>query len=329
MENKKTILFRIYLLLEKHSDLMHPIKQQDIIDLLAEKHGINCDRKTVGRNIACLREMGYDIPNVGKDGVYLSTRRLENSEIRLLIDSIMCSKYINGTHSKELIDKLVSFGGDHFRSHIKHISMVDQWDKSDNQFFLYNIEIIDEAIENDKQIEFYYDKQQLLGQKSTQPLSKQIVNPYELYLHNQHYYLVGNNNKYDNMLFYRMDIITEIQLLDSPRKPKEQVDSYSDYMNLPSLASSLPYLFVGETEEIVFRFHNNIKYDVFDRFNGKIKVEADINNEDYSIATIQSTQKAMVYWFQQYCTSTEVLSPIELRETLKANFITALKKYQQ
>ncbi len=327
MENKKTILFRTYQILEKHSDPYHPIKQQEIIDLLAEKHDIQCDRKTVGRNVNSLRDMGYDIPNVGKDGVYLSSRKLENSELRLLIDCIMCSKYINEVHSKELIEKLVSFGGDHFRSHVKHITRLNDWEKSENLSFMYNIELVDDAIENNKQIAFYYGKQVKSDTKPSSSLKKQIVNPYQLFLHNQNYYLACNYDNYNNLIFCRMDKITNMALLDSERKPIEKVDCPGNKLDIAAFASSLPYLYSGHMEEIVFRLHNRILDDVLDRFNSKVKIEADINDNNYSIAKINTTQGAILYWCQQYCTSIEVIKPITLRETLKANFLEALKKY--
>ncbi|MFI3229846.1 MAG: WYL domain-containing protein [Bacillota bacterium] len=329
MENKKTILFRTYQILERRTDPRHPIKQQEIIDLLAIKHDIHCDRKTVGRNINSLRDMGYEIPNVGKDGVYLSSRRLENSELRLLIDCIMCSKYINEVHSRELIEKLVSFGGEHFRSHVKHITRLNDWKKSENLSFMYNIELVDEAIEGDMQIAFYYDKQLKEGQRPSESIKKQVVNPYQLFLHNQNYYLACNYDKYDNLIFCRMDKITNMSILETPRKPIKEITHCDDGLDIAAVASSLPYLFGGDMETVVFRMHNCIIDDVIDRFGKTIKIEADINDSNHSIATIQTTQNAMLYWCQQYCTFIEVLTPQSLRDTLRENFTTALKRYKK
>ena len=156
-ESKKTLIFRIYQILEEYSDFEHPLTHQDIIEKLDRDYGIECERKAVGRNIACLKEMGFDIES-SKEGSYLASRKLENAELRLLIDSVLASRNVNPTHSKQLIDKLISIGGHNFKSHVKHVYSVKDWGKSDNKDFFYNINVIDEAIENGKKIHFFYNK---------------------------------------------------------------------------------------------------------------------------------------------------------------------------
>ena len=70
----------------------------------------------------------------------------------------MCSRHINAGHSRELIDKLIKLGGRNFKAHVKHVFSVSDWSKSENNAFFYNVDLIDEAIENDRQITFDYNK---------------------------------------------------------------------------------------------------------------------------------------------------------------------------
>lgn len=46
-----------------------------------------------------------------RKGSYLAERPFENSELRILIDSVLCSRHINAAHSKEVIEKLIKLGG--------------------------------------------------------------------------------------------------------------------------------------------------------------------------------------------------------------------------
>lgn len=157
LEPTKLALVRILQILEQYSDFDHPLKQQDIIDYLDKDYGIAIERKAVGRNLSLLKEAGYDIAS-DRRGSYLAERTFDDSELRMLIDGVLASRHITAKHSKELIERLCSLSNKYFRSHVKNIWSVNEWSKTDNQALFYNIEIVDAAIEQGKQIAFCYNK---------------------------------------------------------------------------------------------------------------------------------------------------------------------------
>lgn len=160
-EPKKLALIRIWQILKEYSDCDHPLTQDDIARHLENDYGIVIERKAISRNISLLKEAGAEIES-GRTGSYLERRDFEDSELKLLIDGILCSKYITAKHSKDLIDRLCGLSNIYFRSHVKNIHSVNDWYKTDNQALFYNIELIDTAIEEEKQIQWYYYSVQLL-----------------------------------------------------------------------------------------------------------------------------------------------------------------------
>ena len=108
LEPKKLALLRILQIFEKYSDDKHPLKQEDIANHLERDYGIVLERKAVSRNISLLKEAGYEIVAT-RDGSYLAEREFEDSELRMLIDGVLSSKYITAKHSKDLIEKLWFF----------------------------------------------------------------------------------------------------------------------------------------------------------------------------------------------------------------------------
>ena len=102
-EPKKLALLRIWQILLKHSDYDHPMTQEDIIKYLDKEYDIQMERKAVGRNIADLRDAGIDIGSC-RAGSYIESREFEDSELKLLIDGVLQSKYITARHSKDLIE---------------------------------------------------------------------------------------------------------------------------------------------------------------------------------------------------------------------------------
>lgn len=156
-ENKQTLLFRLYQVLFDYSDEDNLLTQQDIIDILEREYGLVVERKAIGRNISYLNEMGIDVESSRK-GAYLVDRPIEKSELHMLIDSVLCSTHISATHSKQLIDKLVRMGGRNFKSRVRYVQSLNDWNKTENKAVFFNISEIDEAISQGKQIKFYYNK---------------------------------------------------------------------------------------------------------------------------------------------------------------------------
>ena len=104
-EPKKLALIYILNILKSDTDCDHPMYQEELCEALAARHGVLLERKAIGRNLALLREAGYDIVSTAR-GYYLGDRDFEPGELRLLIDSVLFSKHINPAQSRALAEKL-------------------------------------------------------------------------------------------------------------------------------------------------------------------------------------------------------------------------------
>jgi predicted DNA-binding transcriptional regulator YafY len=242
-EPKKLALIRILQILEKHSDCEHPMKHDTIVELLESEYGLILERKAIGRNISLLCEAGYDIQTT-KKGAYLAERTFEDSELRLLIDGVLSSGYITAKHSKDLIERLCAQSNRYFRPRVKNIYSVNDWNKTENVSVFYTIEIVDEAIERGRQVRFEYNKYG--ADKKLHRTSKQTLSPYQMILHNQRYYLMGYNEKWQEMRYYRMDRITNIVILDEPSTPLRSIKGFESGIDYKRFSSALPYMFADE-----------------------------------------------------------------------------------
>lgn len=245
LEAKKLLIIRIMQILEYYSDVNHPLTQEDIINKLYEDYGIEAERKAIGRNIALLQDMferesmnktatAIVIESDKRKGTFLDKRLFEDSELRLLIDGVLASKHISEKYSKDLIEKLSSLSNKYFKSNVKHVYSVKDWDKTENKALFWNIEVIDEAIDKSRQITFEYNKYG--ADKKLHKTSSHTASPYQLVLHNQHYYLVFLSEKWQKICHFRVDKITNIKITDEPSTPLRSVDGYAnglDYKNTP------------------------------------------------------------------------------------------------
>lgn len=322
LEPKKLALVRIFQILEKFSDSEHPIKHDKIVQLLESEYGLIVERKAVGRNISLLIEAGYEIVTT-KRGSYLAGRTFENSELKLLIDGVLSSKYITSKQSKDLIEKLCSQGNKYFKKRVKNIYSVQDWNKTENVAVFYNIEIIDEAIDRNTQIKFDYNKYGV--DKKIHRTATHKISPYQMILHNQRYYLIGYSEKWQHIQYYRMDKITDITMLKSIRTPLKSLEGFKNGLDYKRF-SSIPYMFFDEPQSIEFIAEGWAIDQIIDWLGKDIRIE-ETNNGKFLIK-VRASLNAMEYWAMQYLNAVEILSPKELRERLKKNIQYANDKYK-
>lgn len=323
MEPKKNIIMRIYQILEKYTDIERHLTQSEIIDILYKDYGIVCERKAVGRNISFLKEMGFDIES-DKSGSYLASRKLDNAELRLLIDSVLCSRNINSANSQQLIDKLISLGTYDFKSFVKHVIYVKDLGKSENKQFFLNIELVDEAIEKGKKIAFMYNKVGL--DKRLHPTNRHTASPYQMILHNQRYYLMLFDDLYGKVSYYRLDKITDMEILSDPLLPIKSVPGYERGIDYRKLVYGMPYMFSDAPVPVTIKCPDMMADALNDWFGDGYRTKR--CEDGYFIATLTVSEQAMLYWALQYNLNVEVLSPESLRDKLRSTLKDALRMYE-
>lgn len=321
LEPKKLALLRILQILEQYSDCDNPLKQEDIANYLDKDYGIVIERKAIGRNLSLLKEAGYDIAS-DRRGSYIAERTFDDSELRMIIDGVLASRHITAKHSKELIERLCSLSNKYFRSHVKNIWSVNEWSKTDNQALFYNIEIIDAAIEQGKQIAFCYNKYG--ADKKLHKTSDQRVTPYQMILRNQRYYLIACNEKWKNLGHYRLDRITDIRLTDEPATPLRSLPGHESGIDYKEYATSLPYMFTDKPERVEFLAEPVIIDQIVDWFGDNARIE---QSGERLRVSVKVSPNAMEYWAMQYLNFVEILSPVSLRSRIAANLEAARGKY--
>ncbi len=323
-EPKKLALIRIWQILKKYSDYDHPLTQEDISSYLKNDYGIVIERKAISRNISLLKEAGVEIESK-RTGSYLDYREFEDSELHMLIDGVLSSKYITARHSKDLIDRICELSNKYFRSNIKYIHSVNDWSKTDNQALFYNIELIDSAVEEGKQIHYDYNKYGI--DKKLHKSSQQYVSPYLMILHNQRYYLMAYSEYWGNMVFHRLDRITNMTMTDKKATPIRTVAGFENGIDYKNLSTAMPYMYTDEPERIDFLADINIIDQVIDWFGTDIKLMK-TDDENKVQVYVKASPNAMEHWAMQYINYVEIISPQSLRTRMRESLKNGLMKYK-
>ena len=322
LEPKKLALIRILQILSKNSDRDHPLKQEQIAELLERDFGISVERKAVGRNLSLLREAGYDVVTK-KNGSYLDSREFTDPELRILIDGVLSSKYISTEDSKKLVERLCSLSSRYFRANVRHISAVGDWSKQGTEELFTNIGLVDKAISEKKKISFDYNR---YGADKKLHLSRRhTASPYQLILRNQRYYLMAFNELRGHISYYRMERISNMSVGDSPLTPLNSVKGYEEGVDYKKISTSLPYMYADEPERVTLIADPGAIDQIVDWFGTDIRVSpaADSKLE----VSVKVSPQAMEYWAMQYANSVTVIRPEYLAKKIRDNFAAALERY--
>ena len=321
LEPKKMALLRILQILERYSDCDHPLTQEEILKYLETDYGIIIERKAVGRHLSLLKEAGIDIESE-RNGSYLASRMFDDTEIQLLIDSVLASKHIEAKQSKDLIERLCSLSNKYFRRHVKNIHTVGEWDKTEYKNLFYNISVIDDAIDRGKMVEYDYNKYGI--DKKLHKTSFQRVSPYQLILHNQRYYLMGYSSYWGHMVYHRLDRITDIKLSGREAVPIRSVEGFENGIDYSHLSTGMPYMYADTPERITFYTNESVVDQIIDWFGKNVEFR---HENDKLVATLRSSPRAMLFWAVQYADCVEIISPVNLREQVVEYLNKGLTNY--
>lgn len=340
---KKMLIMNILDILKRYSDAEHRLSQKDIIDILSREYNMTVDRKSIKRNLMNLIDAGYDlsyseIVRTNKRGeeeiIYTDwyiEREFTDSELRLLVDSLLFSKTIPYNQCKDMITKLEGLSNQYFKYKVRHISNLPENRPRNPELFL-TIEILDEAIEKGCQVSFNYsdygtDKKQHLRTREDSSVREYVVNPYQMVATNGRYYLICNMDKYDEIAHYRVDQIHNIKLLDTPVKPVRKVKGISNGLNLPKHMAEHVYMFSGPSERIDMRIPKFLVGAILDWFGNDVKFTDE--TEEYVIVHLSANIKAMRFWALQYCPHIKILGPQSLVDEIKSDLKNAIRMYEE
>lgn len=326
IKGKKMLNMMILEILKRYSDEEHKLTQQSILRYLKQDYGMDCDRRSVKNNVEYLVECNYPISTEG--GYYLQHREFEDAELRMLIDSVLFSKNMTYAQAKRLIDKLKNHGSPGFSAKVSHVYNLPNLHHGDNKQLLYTLDIINDAISEERKIGFIYNTYGTDFELHPKRDMEYIVNPYQIVATNGFYYLIGNYDKYDNVSHYRLDKMTDVRMLEERVKPKEAVTDFANGYDLPKHMAEHIYMFGGPSTRVKMLVRKSMMSELIDWFGKDFKIRRVVDEEQIEISVL-CNENAIFYWLLQYGPYVEVLEPVRLREKVRNTVMEMAEKYNK
>lgn len=313
-------------ILRKFSDEENPINASEICEKLND-FGIKAERKAIYDDIENLMFYGYDIikTRTPRAGYFLASREFELPEIYLLTDAVQSADFITPKKTRELVSKLEAMMSKEQARARENSIYIEYKNKCDNEEIYFSIDTLRQAIEAGKKVTLKYRTRQIDDSRKITVNEREFkLSPYALIWMEDHYYLVCNNEKYDNLMHLRLDRMKSVKCLDENFRHFSEVCDYKDRFDTADYALKTFNMFGGELCEIELSCSSKILEQVIDRFGDRIHIiGAGYGRFSFRIKGLIS--EGLVGWIMEFGGDIEVISPQSLRDMI-ANKIKILEK---
>lgn len=313
-------------ILKSKTDEEHPLGVPELIEQL-EKQEIFAERKSLYRDLEVLKEAGFDVmyTRTPKSGYYLGERELQLAEIRLLMDGVLSAGFITPKKSKELMEKLCCSLSEHQTKKLSSQVYLDRRNKQANEEIYYTVDTLHRAIDLKQKVTFLYGRRVMDEQGKVVLSTKRFrVSPYALLWEDDRYYLIGNNEKYNNLMHLRVDRMQRAELLPEPARNFEEVCEYRNFFDVADYGGKLSNAFAGNPVTATLRCREDLLEFMLDRFGKSVSLYP-AEEGYFTLRVPLAMSEGLVHDILNFGEGVEVISPKELRQKV-ADTVEALHK---
>ena len=323
MAHKKLKLLYLARYLQERTDEEHPASVGDMIAYLAAV-GIPAERKAIYDDLELLRTFGMDIVHVhGKThGYYLGQREFELPELKLLIDVVQASPFLTAKKSMELIGKLEGLTSTAQATSLRRQVYVLNRVKTHNEQLYYNIDGINQAIRDDRQIRFrYFDWAVDGGRQYRRAGTYYQETPVALCV-DRNYYLITYRPEEGKYIHFRVDRMSDLSVSPAARPPLPE-----DF-DLASYVRTIFDMHSGEPQRVTLELDNSLLNVAMDRFGREAHYRR-AGEHTVVVSAQVEVSPTFLSWVLCFGGQAKILEPPSAREALQTLAQDALERYQQ
>ena len=177
------------------------------------------------------------------------------------------AKFITQKKSFELIKKLTQLTSAHHAELLKRHTYTVNRIKHKNELIYYTIDMINEATNHKKQIEFQYyeyttEKKKILKHDG----EVYHLNPYALVWNNDNYYVMGYSEKHGKIAKFRVDRIVKpsVSQCNAVIKPKD--------FDVTEYVSTVFNMYDGNERTVELKCNNDLMKVIIDKFGEEVEI---------------------------------------------------------
>ena len=315
-ENQRLKMLYLVKIFSEETDDAHGLSLSQIAARL-ESCGVNADRKTLYKDFAELEKFGLEIlsEQAGRNVLYhLATRQFELPELKLLVDAVQGSKFITEKKSRQLIRKLESLSSVHEARLLHRQVLITGRIKAMNESIYYNVDMLHDAINADRQIRFQYFRWNMHREQELRHDGAWYrVSPWCLLWDDENYYLVAYDAADRKIKHYRVDKIIRLSITDAPREGRQPFQAF----DAAKYARSLFGMYGGELMRVTLEGRSDMVGPLIDRFGRDITIIPQ-DAEHFTAHVEVSVSRHFIGWIVALGEGVRVTGPAELVDEMRA-----------
>ena len=312
MKNEAQVRLLVLLqYLYKETDEKHPVSAQNILKHW-ESRGIKASRKSVYKDITLLADFGIDIICVKstQNLYFIGSRLFELPELKLLVNAVESSRFITPKKSRLLIQKLGRLSSSAQAAQLKCPIYMDGMPKPKNEAIYYIVDLLQTAIQENKQISFqYYEylptKETVLKHRGY----RYQFSPYALIWNRDFYYVVGWSEKHNKIAQFRVDRMTGVELLDLPARQTQEFD--------PTVYGQKVFgMYPDDLQMVTLLCANHLMRSVIDQFGEEVQTKT--ADDGHFLATVEVAPSPPFFgWVFTFAGEIRIVSPENVLEEMR------------
>ena len=312
MKNEAQVRLLVLLqYLYKETDEKHPVSAQNILKHW-ESRGSKASRKSVYKDITLLADFGIDIVCVKstQNLYFIGSRLFELPELKLLVNAVESSRFITPKKSRLLIQKLGRLSSSAQAAQLKCPIYMDGMPKPKNEAIYYIVDLLQTAIQENKQISFqYYEylptKETVLKHRGY----RYQFSPYALIWNRDFYYVVGWSEKHNKIAQFRVDRMTGVELLDLPARQTQEFD--------PTVYGQKVFgMYPDDLQMVTLLCANHLMRSVIDQFGEEVQTKT--ADDGHFLATVEVAPSPPFFgWVFTFAGEIRIVSPENVLEEMR------------
>ncbi|MCL2632094.1 MAG: WYL domain-containing protein [Coriobacteriia bacterium] len=323
--SRKAKILHLQDILLTETDDENGLTMPQLINRLA-KRGIEAERKAIYDDMQTLREFGLDIitRRAARTEYAIGARQFELPELLLLTDAVQSSRFLTERKSKALVNKLQKLTSQHQEKLLKKRIHVEGRIKMQNESIYYNVDTIQEAINQKRRINFHYfeygiDKREVFRREGREYLE----NPIDLVYKDEYYYLITFNDDHESFLRYRVDRMKDIKLTEDPITQNDAIRGF-DVLDFTAQSFGM---FDGDKTTASLIVDTTLIGSVIDRFGRDVPIiEIDGQTAHVEISILKSDM--FFGWLAQFGNKVRIEEPSELAAEYRDYLLSVVSIYQ-
>ncbi len=324
----KMSIIRIVQVLLRESDKDHPLSQQDILNCLEGKYGMVVSRKSVSRNLARLKEAGLpvlcrEVPRVvnGKAAPisldWYWDHVLPPEDLKLLIDLLYFS-HLPASQIKQVAEKLKLLQircFDDGKNGIRNLPIFSTYGDAKEP-----LSVISQALQEKKQISFYYDHYEADGKRHhglTPGGEEKLhqIHPFFVVAADDRYCLLGSEEGREVISPFFVDLMDQVTLLDESARLQKSLESADAQVKPSDFFAVSRDLYAGNQELCTFEADWRLMTDITLDFGKAARlVSASQGKVQVEVTIVPAALKA---WALKHAPYVKVTGPIYLAREVK------------